>query len=215
MESVLAMLSTLFVLLAIIAFVKWHEYTQEKKLRDLVSWSAIGDYSPSLGRNSYVRELLFAVLNAQYNEDIDEKYRITEEEKQYVIEIIEDYQRDIMRSYFKGQNIVIKSKYVISGKDYFMLMLYTFLSEHQCDYDFLGHDMHKERVSYKSYGSSITAGFDATYALTDFSVVFHKMYYIAYMYCRRSDSLRKYIPEWNENNIKEILDTNQIQLSQY
>ena len=207
MESVLTMLSTLFALVAIISFVKWHEYAQAQKLRDLVSWSAIGDYSPALGRNSYVRELLFTVLKAQRNEYIDEKYRIDEEEKQYVIEIIEDYQRDIMRSYFKGHLTMIKSKYVISGEDYFMLMLYSFLSDHQCDYDFLGHGMHKERIHSESYGS--------TYALTDFAVAFHKVYYIAYMYCRRKDTLRKFVPGWNENNIKEILDTNQIQLSQY
>lgn len=215
MESVLAMLLSVFIFVAIIAFGKWHEYTQAQKLRDLVSWSAIGDYSPALGRNSYVQELLFAVLNAQYNEVIDKKYRITEEEKQYVIEIIEDYQRDIMRSYFKGHLKMINSKYVILGKDYFMLMLYTFLSEHQCDYKFLEHDMHKERVFYKSYGSSFSAGFDATYALTDFAVVFHKMYYIAYMYCKGNDTLKKFVPEWNGKNIKEILDTNQIQLSRY
>lgn len=216
MGYVLAMLLTLFILVSITALGKWREYTQAQKLRDLVSWSAIGDYSPALGRHSYVRELLATILNAQFNDAIDKKYRITEEsEKQYVIEIIEDYQRDIMRSYFKGNLKMIKSKYVIHGKDYFMLMLYIFLSDHQCDYDFLGHDMHKERISYKSYGSSFSAGFDATYALTDFAVVFHKVYYIAYIYCRRNETLRKFVPEWNEKNLKEILDTNQIQLSRY
>lgn len=214
MELILTVLLGIFVLAAIIAFEKWHEYTQERELRDLVSWSAIGDYCPALGRHSYVRDLLIAVLNAQFDDAIEKKHRITDEaDKPYVIEIIEDYQRDIMRSYFKGQLKIIKSKYSIRGEHYFMLTLYCFLSEHQCDYEFLGHAMHKERIAYKSYGESLSAGFDATYSLTDFAVVFHKMHYITYMYCRGNKILKDFVPDWKEKNLKEILDTKQIQIS--
>lgn len=213
---IIAYIFGIFVFVAIIAFSKWRELSQKKKLRDLVSWSAIGDYCPALGRNSYVRELLIAVLNAQYSDDIDKKHRITEEaEKRYVIEIIEEYQKDIMRSYFKGQLKIIKSKYVLFGEDYFMMMLYAFLSEHQCDYEFLGYDMHKERVAYKSYGDSFRSGFEATYSLSEFAEVFHKMHYITYMYCRKSEKLQTFVPAWNEKNLKEILDTHQIQVSCY
>lgn len=216
MKTVLAMLLSVFVFVAVIAFEKWYKYAQEQKLRDLVSWSAIGDYSPSLGRHSYVSELLITVLNAQYNDAIDKKHRITEEaEKQYVNEIIEEYQKDIMRSYFKGYLKMIRSKYVVQGKDYFMLSMYAFLSEHQCDYKFLEYDMHKDRISHKSYGSTFGAGFEATYALTDFAIVLHKMHYITYMYCRGNDILRGFVPEWNEKNLKQILDTKQIQISRY
>lgn len=173
---------SIFILVALVAFSKWRDLSQERKLRELVSWSAIGDYSPVLGRHSYVRELLIAVLNAQFDDAIDKKYRITEAaEKQYVIKIIEDYQKDIMRSYFKGQLTIIKSKYVVDSKDYFMLMLYAFLSDHQCDYD-----------------------------STDLAVVFHKLHYITYKYCKRNEILRSFVPEWNEKNLKEILDTKQI-----
>ena len=187
MKTVLAMLFSVFVFVAIVAFEKWYKYTQEQKLRGLVSWSAIGDYSPAFGRYSYVRELLIAVLNAQYNDAIDKKYRIAEEiEKQYVNEILKEYQKDIMRSYFKGHLALIKSKYAIRGEDYFMFSLHDFLSEHQCDYKFLGYDMHKERLEYTRYGETISAGFDATYALTDFAIVYHKLYFIAYMYCKNS-----------------------------
>jgi hypothetical protein len=179
-----SILFAVWVVGSIIAFIKWYEYAKEKQLRDLVKWSAIGDYSPALGRYGYVRELLIVVLNAQFDDAIDKKYRITEEsEKQYVIKIIEDYQKDIMHAYFKGQLTMIKSKYVIDRKDYFMFMLYAFLSDHQCDYD-----------------------------LTDFTVVFHKMHYITYMYCRRNEILRSLVPEWKEKNLKEILDTMQIEI---
>lgn len=213
MESVLAMMLTAFIFVAIIAFAKWHKLSQERKLRDLVSWSAIGDYCPALNRHSYVRELLIAILNAQYNTAINQKHRITEDEKKCVIEIIEEYQKDIMRSYFKGQLKIIESKYAISGENYFMLALYSFLSEHQCDYEFLGHDMHKERLEYKRYGDWGGPCYDATYSLTDFAIVFHKMHYITYMYCKNSEILKDKVPSWNENNLKEILDSNQIQVS--
>lgn len=173
---------SIFIVLSLVAFTKWRDLSKERKLRDLVAWSAIGDYNSVLGSHSYVRNLLMAVLNAQFDDAIDKKYRITgETEKQYVIHIIEDYQKDIMRSYFKGHLTIIKSKYAIDGKDYFMFMLYAFLSDHQYDYDF-----------------------------TDFALVFHKMHYITYVYCRRSEILSPFVPAWNENNLKEILDTKQI-----
>lgn len=187
------------ILVAIIALSKWRELSKERTLRKLVSWSAIGDYCPSLGRHSYVRDLILAVQNAQYKDTIDKKYRFTEDEKHWATDIIEEYQTDIMRSYFKGQLKLIKSKYVVDGKDYFMLMLYIFLSEHQCDDKFIGHEMY-------SY---------ATHDLTDFALVFHKMHFITYMYCRDNEILKGLVPEWNEKNLKEILDTKQIQISRY
>ena len=38
------------------------------------------------------------------------------------------------------------------------------------------------------------------------NIVFHKMYYITYMYCKESLALQKNVPSWNENRLKEILD---------
>ena len=195
MESVLTTLCVIFAFMAIIAFKKWHEASQERKLRNLVSWSAIGDHCPVSGSYGYMRDLITAVQNAQYEDSIDKKYRIADEtEKQYMIEIVEAYQIDIMRSYFKGQLKLIKSKYVVEGNDYFMFMLYVFLSVHQCDTNLIGHEMY-------SY---------STYTLTDFAVVYHKMHYITYMYCRENDILKGLVPEWNEKNLKKILDTRQI-----
>jgi len=206
-----------YVFVSIAAFIKWREYSQEKKLRELVSWSALGDYSPALGRYSYLSELLYAVLNAQYDDAIDKKYRITEEfEKQYVREIIEEYQKDIMRSYFKGHLKLIKSKYVVNGEDYFLITMRDFLESHQCDEKFLCHDMHEEIVEYKRYGDWGGPCYDATYALTDFAIVFNKLYYITYLYCKHSKIANPRGNRFsNEMFIKEILDTKQIQISRF
>lgn len=210
MESVLAMLLSVFVFITIIALGKWNEFAKAKKLLNLVSWSVVKAKPYELLANSHDLPL-WAYLNNAQIKHIAQEYHISgDNEWQFVNEILEEYQKDLTQSYFKGQLKILKSKYEVRGVDYFMLMLYTFLSDHQCDYDFLGHDMRKERVSYKSYGS----GYDATYALTDFAVVLHKMHYISYMYCRRNETLRKFAPEWEEKNLREILDTHQIQLSQ-
>jgi hypothetical protein len=178
METVLSLLFGVFVFVAIIAFGKWHKYEKEQRLRELISWSAIGDYCPAFNRYSYVVGPLIAVLNAQHNDAIDKKYRITEEEKQYAKKIIEEYQIDIMRSYFEGNRIVIKSKYAVPEKTYFMFALYVFLCDHQSEY-----------------------------SIRDSAAVFHKMHYITYMYCKSSNILRDHVPNWNERNLKEILDT--------
>lgn len=209
MESVFTILLLLFVLVAIVAFKKWHEASQERSLRTLVGWSTSSDnhIRCNLALSAYIYKAQIRLL---------ENYRISgDEERKAVNEILEEYRKNLVQAYFAGKLSIPKSKYVVQGQDYFMFALYAFLSDHQCDYEFLGHDMHKERISYKSYGSAFNSGFDATYSLTDFAVVFHKMHYIAYMYCRGSEILKNYVPAWNEEKLKEILDTKQIQLSRF
>lgn len=215
MKLCIAFVTSVYIFISFVAFLKWREYSQERKLRDLVSWSALGDYCPVFGSHSFVREPIIAVLNAQYNDSVDHKYRIIEEsEKQFLGEIIEEYQKDIMRSYFKGHMKLIKSKYVVNGEDYFLISLCGFLKEHQCDEKFLGHDMRKERLEYKRYGDWGGPCYDATYAITDFAVVFNKLYYITYLHCKNSKIANPSGNDfYNDKFIKEILDTRQIQIS--
>lgn len=206
---ILSMLFSVFVFVAIIAFEKWHKYSQEQQLRDLIAWSVSADNHSrcNLSLSEYIG-------NAQIKLSLPQECRISGSvEMDYMKEILTEYQKDLSQSYFKGRLRLIKSKYVVRGETYFMFALYAFLSDHQCDYQFLGHDMHQETVSYKRYGDWGGPLFDATYSLTDFAVVYHKMHYITYMYCRGNDILRDFVPEWNEKNLKEILDTKQIQIS--
>lgn len=190
MESVLAMLFIVFVVVAIIAFKKWHEASQERNLRDLVEWSTSSDnhIRCNLSLSAYV-------YNAQIKLFLPQEYRIAgDEERKTANELLEEYRKDLMQAYFAGKLNIPKSKYVVQGQDYFMFALYAFLSDHQCDYEFLGHNMRKA---------------------TDFAVVFHKMHYITYMYCRKNETLKDLVPEWNEKNLKEILETKQIQLQRF
>ena len=190
MEAAIAMLLIIFIFVAIIAFGKWHELTQDRKLRELVAWSVSTD-----NHNRCNLPLYAFIGNAQIKLSLPQKYRISGDvERDYTNEIITEYQKDLIQSYLKGHLKLIRSKYEVRGEDYFMFALYAFLSNRQGDYEFLGHNMRKA---------------------TDLTVVFHKMHYITYMYCRENKILKSLVPERNEKNLKEILDTKQIQVSQY
>ncbi len=180
-----------------------------KSLKKLVAWSVTEDnhIRCNLPLSSYI-------VKAQNKLSIPCEYRISgKTETWYMEEILAMYQKDLSQAYFKDQLVVIKSKYVITGEFYFMYLLYVFLSDHQYDYEFLGHDMHKEQLEYTHHGDWGGPLFNATYSLTDFALVFHKMHYITYMYCLSNEVLKDFVPEWNEENLKEILDTKQIQIS--
>ena len=202
MEYPLAYILAIFILAAIVAFSKWRELSKEIKLRDLVSWSVVRTKPYELLVHAHDLPLWSYISNAQIKFKLPQEYRISgDDEWDYAKEILEEYQKDLIQSYFKGHLKLIKSKYEVRGEDYFMCSLYAFLSEHQCDYEFLGHDMHSDRLN---------TGSPTTYAQTDFAIVLHKMHYITYMYCRGNEILRSLVPEWNEKNLKEILDTKQI-----
>lgn len=201
MEDLFAHIIAIFIPLAIVAFGKWRELSKAKKLKELVAWSIIPDH-PFGNISAHDLPLWSYVSNAQIEFKLPQEYRISgDDEWNYAKEILEEYLRVLTISYFKGKLALIKSKYAVDGDDYFMFTLYAFLSEHQCDYDFLGHDMHSDRLN---------TGSPKTYAQTDFAIVLHKMHYITYMYCRGSEILKTYVPAWNEKNLKEILDTKQI-----
>lgn len=42
------------------------------------------------------------------------------------------------------------------------------------------------------------------------NIVFHKMQYLTYMYCKSSFALQKSIPIWNESRLKEVLDADML-----
>lgn len=213
--EVLTPLLCILIFAVIFMISKLREFYKKEKLRELVSWSVIGDYCPILGRYSYISELTFKIANAEYEYEIKKEYCITEEiEKQYMREIIEEFQKETARSYFKGELRAIKSKYVIYGQDYFMILLHSFLDKHQCDDKFLGYEMHEETVYHKSYNG----GYESTYTLTDFAVVYHKMLYISHVFCRNYKPIIESniaLPCDNTKNIEKILNTKQIEISCY
>ena len=170
MAEMITSLIFLMVFVFIFLFSKLREFYRDKSLRELVAWSVSSDdhIRCNLSLSDYI-------VKAQIRLSLPQEHRVSGSvEMDYMKEILTEYQRDLSQTYFKGRLKLIKSKYAISGECYFMASLYAFLSEHQDDYKFLGHEMHKSN---------------------DFTEVYHKMHYITYMYCKGSDILKDYIPE--------------------
>ena len=199
-----------------IAFTKWRELYQERELRNLVAWNIIPyqEFAEVSGHDFPLRSY---ISNAQIKFQLPQEYRISgDEEWSFADDIISEYQKDLTLAYFQRKLKKPKSKYIIDSDHYFMYALCSFLHDHQCEYKFLGHNMHGKRIEYKEYGSWGGTLFDATYSLSEFAVVYHKLYYITYLFCKASKFAN---PDGNfykhEDSIKNILDSKQIQLSRY
>lgn len=210
MEELLAPIIIILVFVFIFLFSKLREFYRDRSLRELVAWSVSTDdhIRCNLSLSNYI-------VNAQIKLSLPQEHRVLGSvETDYMKEILAEYQRDLSQSYFEGYLKLIKSKYAIPGEHYFMYTLQSYLDDHQCDYEFIGHDMHKKRISYKEYGSCGVTHFDATYSLTDFAIVYHKIYYIAYLFCKNSKVINPNGDTYqNDEFLKEILDTKQIQIS--
>lgn len=187
------------------------KYYKQKKLFELVAWSVIGDYEPLLSRYSYINDLIFSIRRAQSGNSISAQYKIVEDKDfKLVREIVEEYQDYITKLYFRKKLNIFKSKYTVSETDYFMAMFHDFLSENSAKSEFLGHDMYSERIDYKSYEGD---GYRAKYAMSDFGILFYKLYYTTYMYCKESPVFQNRVRGWEEEDIKDVLDTKQIDIS--
>lgn len=211
--AVLLLSLSIFILFAVVAFEKWNEYSQRKQLHALVSWSIIADH-PFGDISGHELPLWSYISNTQIRLNIPQEYRISSDiEWGWIKEIIDEYKKDLVLSYMKCKLTIIKRKNVISGEAYFMNALRSFLKEHQCNHDFLGYEMHKERLEYRRYGDWGGPCYDATYSLTDFAIAFHKLYYIAYLYCKNDSTLN---PNgdlyYNDNFIKMVLDTQKLEV---
>lgn len=136
------------------------------------------------------------------------------QEKEYAWEIFKHFQLEWARSYFNDELKIVAHKKRLDHGDYFCVALYSFLSMHECDYTFLGHDMYK-LISRKDYGSWGVRHYDAIYELNDFSVVFHKLQLITYAGCLHSQSLNSdgSFSKRQYDDIKRVLDTKQIEIS--
>ena len=195
------------------------DYYRQKKLFELVSWSIIGTRSSfsdaCFGRHqrNYVNGLIGDIKDAQQSNLIDEKYRIIgDEDFEGIKNIIEEYQKDTARLYFQNQLDPPKNKYSVSKTDYFMMLLHDFLSKHSTEVEFFGHSMYSERKDYKSYGGD---GYSATYVMSDFGILYYKLYYITLMYFKQKPEYKNVVSDRDEESTKDVLDKSEIEISCY
>ena len=220
----------IFVLVFCILVYKTYQYSLEKKLQSHVSWCVTDD--PNLHRcNMSLLAWLCKVPHYSKKKSpdcffpnadklflIEDKYWLNgDEELNTAKEILREYQKDLSQKYFSGYLIASRLKCKLSDAEFFLLTLKEFLEKHECETTFCGNKMYKTK-EYKSYGSWGLPLFDATYELTDFAVVYHKMYLIAQVYCltlreNPLDTNTLYF-QWTES-AKEVLDTREMKVSRY
>lgn len=182
MDGFVAALVLLFICVSVWAFTTWRKLNNTERLKELVTWSVF----ESDGARGNM-PLWAHLKNAQvYN--VSDQYRINgDEEWATVKEVIERYQKELTQSYFDGRLWNPKSVYGIDGKDYFLYMLYVYLCENA------------------NYGQNTVFSLRSN-EIGNRSIVFHKMRYITYMYCKGNLALQNNVPAWNESVLKAILD---------
>lgn len=189
---VLVLLITCIVTLIYIA----HLYFTHKKSKELAKFCIRGD-------------LIGAIQHAQSKHGA--KYSIiTDSDYDYTKKILDAYRDHMAHIYFSDDIGVPKGMRSILDSDYFMMTLCSFLKKHRCERYFLGERMHSKTLSCKEYGCG---GYDREYALSDFGIVFNKLYYISYISCKNSQVVNRDGTYSYENSIKETIDTAQIALS--
>ena len=152
------------------------------------------------------------IYRIQHEFGVEEKYRISESDREFIDEIIRAYQDELIQKYFNGW----ASNYKLSNEDYFVVTFNAFLEKHECEQTLRGKNMYTTK-SYKSRGCWGTPLFDATYELTDYAVTYHKLYYITQLKCIQLHG--KPISEGSIANIvletcKKAIDTREIEVSQ-
>ena len=209
---------------------KTHQYSLAKTLKSRVSW-CVTDNSNIYRCNMSLLEWLCNVPhyakrkernyffpNADKSFPIDEKYWLSgEEELNIAKEILYAYQKELSQEYFSGQLSVSRFVCKLSNAEYFLVTLKEFLEKYECKDTFNDKRMYSTK-SYKSFGSWGVPLFDATYELTDFAVVYHKIYLIAQIYCLalRENPLDTTTTSYHSAEYtKKVLDTREMEVSRY
>lgn len=193
-ERIIYYALAIFILVFCVLVHKVYHYSLKGTLHKHISWCVTEDSNVFRGNMS----LLMWLCNVPHyskkktcdcffpNADklflIEEKYWLRDDELDIAKEILCAYQKELSQEYFSGHLIVNRSMCKLSKQEYFLVTLNDFLQKYECEKNFLGHKMYDTK-DYKSYGSWGMPLFDATYILTDFAVVYHKIYLIAQTYC--------------------------------
>lgn len=205
------LLPIIVILIIIIVYLIWEnrKVALQNRIKKLAAWT-ITENSNTYRCNIHLHEY---ISNEQKN--LLEEYRIVDEDDlEMAKEILSSFQKYLNEQLLINSLVMPKTKHVISGEDFFMFHLQFYLEKHQCDDSFIGYDMHEKTISRTNYGSWGGMLYDATYSLTKFAVVFNKLYYISYCYCKNSKSINpdgEYFV--NENGIENIIDSKRISIS--
>lgn len=211
---------TIAILVFVLYLFQLRKNREVSNLHRLVAWVASKD-------NKIFRcnlSLLNYIHNIQNSLDIKDSRRVSgDTERNYAQIILDDFVLYLSDAFLCKKlvcdNFEKLCKYEkIDGYfieiHFFMFQFHKYLRSHECDSIFLGYDMYKSAISYNKKGMWGGELFDATYEISDFAVVFHKLCYITFMFCMKSSIFSYEVSKFiSEDSFAEVIDNRQIQIT--
>lgn len=155
----------IFILVGCIS--KLLKYMNEDQLRESVAWcvSSNNNVRNNLSITAYIH-------NKQLHHALPNEYRLTLHtscpDKQFVNDILAEYQHSLSENYFMGNLIPLKSKYVLTGEPYFWISLQRYLCL-------------KEDRLYDVRGKKLYDYSEDKKLLTEDGIRFYKLLYITFL----------------------------------
>ena len=178
-------LIVILIIAAVILICRAHELSVEKQIKSNVRYC---ETEPLGG--------LICLLNCE----LPKAYRISNKEETNAHKILEHYREDIAQKFIKDG--YTRECATMSEHDFFMRTLYIFLDKRCCHYQLEGQHISEYKSRVNSYTSQ--------YFLTDFGVVFYKLFLAASTYNQKSG-----VPFVHTTHIYNALDTCEFEVMTY
>lgn len=192
--------------------VRFYDYTLKKRLHEHVAWCVSNDsllYRCGLTLFDYI-------WNAQVKHDLSKEYRlIADSERTTAKEILKYFQEYLNQAYFKGDLSFSRENVNMASETYFIVLLKYYLEKHECETYFHENKMYTTK-SYKSFGRWGGELFEATYELTDYAVVYHKILYtvrLCYLDIFKEKIQEHSVAHRSAEYSKKVLDSKEIEVS--
>lgn len=161
----------------------WYEKYKTMKAQDRIGWWLL----------SSSKDILDFIQNKCIRDYIGTDYLI-EKEADFLIalEIIEVFKVDSKHLYFESNSELTRMTYA----ETFMYYFEKYLDEHN-DYYFNGKKMYIEETKTNN---------KAECSITEYGIVYNKLFYMSRLFCEKSPKLNKNNIYWSEGR-KKVLDT--------
>ena len=184
---------------------KFYTYIQQENIKNKVATCIQGYIG---GHSSQID-----VLNeAQHQLNITFEYQFGTADMECVKLVIELYRKELNKNFL--DNILRHDRYItkMTDTEYFFLTFHSFLRKHDCDTSLGGKDLLnlKQKENLGMWGAQRHR---AEYSLTEFGVVFQKLYYITLLYCETNPSINNENQFCGSDRVKRTLDTQEVTIT--
>ena len=184
---------------------KFYTYIQQVNIKNRVA-TCIQGY---IGGHSSPIDV---INEAQHQLSIAFKYQIGTADMEYAKLIIELYRKELNKKFLN--NALRHDRYItkMTDTEYFLFTFYSFFHHHACDTSLSGKELlHLKRK--EDLGMWGTQRYRAEYTLTEFGVVFYKLYYVTLLYCETNPSINNENQFCGSDRVKRTLDTQEVTIT--